>query len=44
VVEQLSGDMAQYLMDYGIKPEDAFKLSKSFWEKNKDKLKEALRL
>jgi hypothetical protein len=41
--EQLSGDMAQYLMEYGMKPEQAFKLSREFWQKNKDKLKEALK-
>jgi hypothetical protein len=42
--EQLTGDLAVFLMDYGMKPEQAFKLSKGFWEKNKNKLKEALRL
>jgi hypothetical protein len=41
--EQLMSDTAQHYMSYGIKPEEAFKLSKEFWEKNKDKLKEAVK-
>jgi hypothetical protein len=43
VQEHLKGDTAQYLMGYGIKPEDAMKLSEEFWAKNRNKLKEALR-
>jgi hypothetical protein len=42
--EQLKSETAQHLMEYGLKPEEAFKLSSDFWQKNKDKLKEALRL
>jgi len=42
--EQLVSDLADYLMDYNIKPELAFRMSREFWKKNKDKLKEALRL
>jgi hypothetical protein len=43
VMEEVKSDTAQRLMDYGLKPEEAFKLSKEFWEKNKDKLMEVVK-
>jgi hypothetical protein len=42
--EQLKGDTAQHIMQFGFTPEQSMKMSEEFWEKNKNKLKEALRL
>jgi hypothetical protein len=41
---EMKGETAQHFMSYGFTPEQSFKLSGEFWKKNKDKLKEALRL
>jgi len=35
----LIADMMQYLLGLGFPPEDAFKLSKEFWDKNINKIK-----
>ena len=39
---QMQNDTAMHLMQSGIEPEQAFKLSRQFWEKNKDKLSEVI--
>jgi hypothetical protein len=38
--EMLVGDMAQYLMGYGFKSQDAFKASKEFWDRNMGKIEQ----
>ena len=35
-------DMAQFLMSYGFKPDEALKVAKKFWKKYKKKLKSVL--
>jgi hypothetical protein len=39
---QARNDTAMHLMQSGIEPEAAFRLSRQFWEKNKNKLSEVL--
>jgi hypothetical protein len=39
---QVRTDTAMHLMQSGIEPEQAFKLSREFWEKNKNKLSEVV--
>jgi hypothetical protein len=43
IEEMVKGDTAQQLMEYGVKPEEAIKISKEFWERNKDKLMEVVK-
>jgi hypothetical protein len=41
--EQFTASMSGWLMrDHNMKPEDAFKMSKEFWKKYKNKLKESI--
>jgi hypothetical protein len=43
--EYFSGNMAAWLMEnHSISPNDAFKMADEFYKKNKNKLKEALRI
>ena len=43
--EYFSAEMSSWLMQtYNVRPEDAFKMSKDFWNRNKNKLKNAITL
>lgn len=35
-------EMTDLLVNYGFEPDEAYKVSKEFWEKHKEKLKKAI--
>lgn len=38
--EDAVADLAQFLMKYGFRPEESFKISRGFWDKNVKRLRQ----